>query len=294
VPTLSFLDLRDLDAPRVSQRELSFDKQDSWGWNALVADPDSPTGFYLARRDYLGQVTMGTDMFSRFQYFGQRFEIDAQGTPVAKENVNLPGPLVQTWLDAGGTRRFLTSDYTYRTLSFPDHTEWHADTRLGLLRQAGTSKATLLDTRAFADASVGSLVLDGDRLFLAAQNQYYWWGYPAEKAANPPTWESTSDRLLIFDVGGNGFAGLYDQPTRTYGVQLMGMHRGKLFLRLPNDGLLAANVADPAQPQGIRFLRTLGWASHLGFNGNDAYVAAGSFGVFNMNLAAPAVIAIDP
>ena len=45
--------------------------------------------------------------------------------------------------------------------------------------------ATLLDTRTFGDAYVGSLVLDGDRLFLAAQNQYYWWHYPAERAANP-------------------------------------------------------------------------------------------------------------
>jgi hypothetical protein len=294
VPTLSFLDLRDLSAPRVSQRELPFDKQYSWGWNALVADPGSPAGFYLARRDYLGQVAMGADTFSRFQYFAQHFEVDAQGALVAKEDINLPGPLAQTWLDAGGARRFLTSDYTYRTLTFPDRTEWHADTRLGLLRQAGSSKATLLDTRTFADANVGSLVLDGDRLFLAAQNQYYWWSYPTQKAANPPTWESTSDRLLVFNVGGDGFAGLYDQPTRTYGVQLMGMHQGKLFVRLPNDGLLAANVSDPAHPQALSFLRTLGWASHLEFNGDDAYVAAGSFGVFSLNLAAPSVIAIAP
>ena len=151
--------------------------------------------------------------------------------------------------------------------------------------------ATLLDTHTFADAYVGSLVLDGDRLFVAAQNQYYWWSYPAERAANPPTWESTSDRLLIFNVGGNGFASLYDQPTRTYGVQLMGMHQGKLFVACRTTACSPRTSTDPAHPQSLKFLRTLGWASHLGFNGNDAYVAAGSFGVFNLNLAAPSVIA---
>jgi hypothetical protein len=293
VPTLSFLDLRDVNAPRVGQLELPYDQQNYWGWNALVADPGSATGFYLARRDYLGEVKKGDASFSQFKYFAQRFEVDANGAPVSKQAINLPGPLAQTWIDGGGVRRFLTSDYSYRTITFPDHTEWHADTRLGLLRQTGLGIATLLDTRTFADANVGSFVLDGDHLYIAAQNQYYWWNYAAERAANPPTWESTSDRLIALDVGGDDFTALYDQPTRTYGVQLMGMHQGKLFVSLPNDGLLAANVSDPAHPQALSFLRTLGWASHLEFNGNDAYVAAGAFGVFDLNLAAPAVIAID-
>ena len=123
---------------------------------------------------------------------------------------------------------------------------------------------------------------------MSAQNQYYWWGYPTAKAANPPTWESTSDRLAIFDVSKGKLSSLYDQPTRTYGVQLMGMYQGRLFVSLPGDGVLAADVSDPTAPTGLRFLRTLGWASHLEFAGNDAYVAAGSFGVFDLDLSQPA------
>ena len=50
-------------------------------------------------------------------------------------------------------------------------------------------------------------------------------------------------------------------------------------------------MSDPAQPSGQQFMRTLGWASHIEFAANSAYVAAGHFGVFEMKLSAPASIA---
>jgi len=99
---------------------------------------------------------------------------------------------------------------------------------------------------------------------------------------------------MIFDLSGGTFGTVYDQPTRTYGVRLMGMHQGRLFVHLPGDGVLVANVADPARPHGTRFLRTLGYsATHIEFAGDDAYVASGNYGSFNLNLRAPAVIPLD-
>jgi hypothetical protein len=290
-PTLAFLDLRNLDAPTVGQLALP-STADYWSWDSLVADPAKPSGFYLARRDYLGDLTMNGTTFSRYRYYAQRIEAGAAGTLVAGTSINLPGPLGQTWLDASGTRRFLTNDTTYRTIQYPDHSEWHGDTRLNLLRQVG-DLAALTDSHTFADTNLSSFVLDHDRLFVSAQNLYYWWAYPALQAANPPTWESTTDRLEIFDVSAGKLTSLYDQPTRTYGVQLMGMYQGRLFVSLPGDGVLAADVSDPTQPSGLRFLRTLGWASHLEFAGNDGYVAAGSFGVFDLDLTQPADVPVD-
>ena len=46
-------------------------------------------------------------------------------------------------------------------------------------------------------------------------------------------------------------------------------------------------MSDPAQPYGQQFMRTLGWASHIEFAGDSAYVASGHFGVFQMKLSAP-------
>jgi hypothetical protein len=289
--TLSFLDLRDINAPKVSQIQLP--KQQDWGgWYSLVGDPAKPSGFYLARRDYLGETRQGNQTFGRYKYFAQRYDTSA-GVLVAGDNINLPGPLARTWVDGNDTRWFMTSDNTYRTIQYPDRSEWHGDTRLNLLKQ-WNSLAELTATRTFEDMNLSSFVIDNGRLFVSGQNLYYWTGYADLMAANPPTWESTSDRLMIFDVSAGKLNGLYDQPTRTYGVQLMGMHQGRLFVSLPGDGVLAANVADPARPQGIKFLRTLGWASGIEFSGNDAYVASGSFGVFHMDLTRPSTIPVHP
>jgi hypothetical protein len=287
---LVLLDLRDPTSPSVVQAALP-DAQD-WWQRTLVDDPAVPSGFYLAHRDVVAQVTMddGT-MFTRYRYFAQRWE-SADGRLVAGADINLPGPLARTWRDGFGSRLFLTRDSVYRTIAFPDHTEWHADTRLNFLRQAD-GHALLLDARTFADVGLSSLVVDGTRLFVAAQNQYYWWGYAAEMSADPPTWESTSDRLIALDLSRGTLATVYDQPMRTYGVQLMGMHQGDLFISLPGDGVLVADVSDAAHPVGTRFLRTLGWANHIEFARDDAYVASGNFGVFDLNLRAPAAIPQD-
>lgn len=294
-PRLVYLDLEDLDAPAV--HETSLGERSGWEWFGLVRDPSSARGFYLSHRDVVEQVTMdGGQVFTRYRYYAQRWQTDADSL-AAGADVNLPGPLARTWVAGDGARRFLTYDSVYRTLQFPDHTEWHGDTRLNLLRQIGSpgggGPAALLDARTFLDQNLSSFTIDGDRMFVVAQNQYYWWGYATARAANPPTWESTTDHLMSFDLSGGTLATVYDRPTRTYGTQLMGVHQGKLFVSLPGDGILLADVANPAQPRGVRFLRTLGWQSHVEFANDDVYVAAGNFGVFNLSLRAPSVLPLD-
>lgn len=291
LPHLALLDLRDLNAPKVTEANLP--AETLWGSYSLVPDPSAPTGFYVSHRQMVEQISMGTngDVFTRFRYYAQRWDATPTGLRGGAE-INLPGPLAQTWVQESGSRMFLTQDWSYRTIAFPDYTQWHSDTRLHLLRQAG-SAAVLLDTRTFTDLSLSSFVIDSGRMYVSAQNQYYWYGYPTEMAANPPTWESTSDRLMIFDMSGGKLTSVYDQPTRTYGVQLMGMHKGSLFVSLPGDGVLVTDVSDPTRPQGTKFLRTLGWASHIEFAGNDAYVASGNFGVFNLTLGTPSLLPVD-
>jgi hypothetical protein len=109
---------------------------------------------------------------------------------------------------------------------------------------------------------------------------------------------------MIFDLAGNKLLPTHDQPTRMYNVQLMGVHAGKLFINLRGnggyygdsrfgggfgggDGILVLDVTNPAAPKGVKFLRTLGTASHIEFFGDDVYVASGHFGLYHMSLAAP-------
>ena len=114
---------------------------------------------------------------------------------------------------------------------------------------------------------------------------------------------------MIFDLTGNKLAEAYNQATRMYNVQLMGTHGGKLFVNLTGnggfykyaggqggggDGILVVDIANPAAPRGVRFLRTLGFATHLEFFGNDVYVASGYFGLFHLDLNGPADLPIEP
>lgn len=163
-------------------------------------------------------------------------------------------------------------------------------TRLSYLRlreDGGVPAAELLDDRTFRDIDPGSLLLGGDRLHVAGQ--------PTEGASrattemsSTPAPERLSTRLVIFDLAGGKLETVYDQPTRMTQVQLMGTQRDRLFLNLPGDGILVVDTAVPSAPKALRFVRTLGWASHLELFDDDLYVANGHFGVTHLGLTDPA------
>jgi len=104
--------------------------------------------------------------------------------------------------------------------------------------------------------------------------------------------EDYSDRLVAFDLSKFTLDRVYDQATGTQGVQFMGTHNGSLFMNISGDGILAVDVRDPRHPVGKHFLRTLGWATHIAFAGNDAYVASGYFGLYRMPLDGPSNLSV--
>ena len=308
---LVYLDLTNADAPTVNEVPVPNPSSTDWGAFSLVGDPVDPTGFYLGLREQVAQVK-GNDSytFTQYKFYAQRWNKSGSSFAAA-EKINIPGPLVRTWAPSSGARDFMTQDQLYVYIP-PTGTStygyYRSDTQLHLLRQVnvgGTPAAELLDTKVFSNVTLSGLTVAGNTMYVTAQQNYYGYGYyygvggiavpsgggvasSGGSSTSTPSWETTSDRLMIFDLSNDTFATLYDQPTKAYNLNIMGANQGRLFLNLSGDGILAVDVSNPVQPTGNKFLRTLGWASSMQAFGDDLYVASGYFGLDHMSLAAPA------
>jgi hypothetical protein len=282
---LAFIDLTDLANPGVKDYPLS--SSQSWYFYGLVGDPTDTSSFYLTYKVKTGTVTFNGDTFYQYKYYAQRWSWGKSGW-VAGAAVNLPGRLMKVWKNTSGQRLFLTHDYTYKKVWQQSYYTWQHSFRINLLKQVtpwGQPLAELLDSHNFGGYYLRDAVLDGNNLFVNARMDYY------TQKANKIPWSEVSDHLLIFDLSNLSLAKRYSAPTGTYQVQMMGTHDGKLFLNLPGDGVLAVDVSNPEKPVGQQFLRTLGYATHLEFSKDNAYVCSGYFGVYQMKLSSSPLLA---
>jgi hypothetical protein len=322
---LVMLDLRNPDAPTVSEETLPESQSNEWGTFGMVADPVDSNGFWVSYRRKVGEMmTPEGVVYTRYKYYAQRWEPEGNRW-TARQDINTPGRLIRTWRSGAGDRMFLSQDSAYRTVKEGDNTSWIVEHRLALLQQVqvnGKPAAELLANRVLTNLNPGGLLLEGDKLIINGKPGYnsFWGsgGGAVPPVARPgvavatgalveaPTWETTSDRLMIFDLAQRRLDLAYDEPTRMYNMQLMGTHEGKLFINLGGsggyyygaagggDGILVVDVSTPAAPRGIKFLRTLGFATHVEFFGRDVYVAAGHFGLFHLDLQASPEIPAEP
>jgi hypothetical protein len=279
-----FLDLRSPDAPVVTDKDLDLGTNSYF--SGLTVDAPGGTGLYLGYRTYVGQATRSNgSVYSVYRDFAARWELTAAAGWAQRSTLNIPGRLLNTWVNAAGERLLTTSDTVWSQVTNPttNTTTSHTWTRLNLLRetnQAGMPAAELLDGKVFESLYLGSLVADAQRLFVV--------GRRTATAATTGMTVDSSDRLMALDLSGNKLNLVYDQSMRTSNVRLMGVHDGRLFANLPGDGILIADVADAAKPLGLHFTRTLGYATHIEFAGDDAYVGSGYFGTTHIDLKAAA------
>jgi hypothetical protein len=280
------LDLSNPDAPRLATQTVS--SVDSATINAasyagLTADAVDPASFYLTTRIKVGEVVRDTTTFAQYRYYAQRWQFTATGLQPA-EVVNLPGPLVSTWLGTTGQRMFLTREQEYTRVVSSTSISYRAASRLGLLAQVsvdGAPAAQLLDRRTFPDLSLSALVRDGNKLILTAQ-PYSYYTSSADTSAVPP-----SDHFMVIDLSANWLDVAYDQPTKAYYLRMMGTQKDRAFLNLQGDGIVVVDTSKPSAPVGVTFLRTLGYATHLESFGDDVYVASGYFGINHLSLLDP-------
>lgn len=303
---LMHLNLSDPAKPQLVDYVL--ESSETWQYFSLIGDPGDSKGFYLVERELLGKETL-VDKTVTYEYrnYAQRWVFNG-GTLQAQASINLPGWLIKTWKRNDGTRLFLTQDFSYAQVQHDTYTYWQPNFRLHLLRELNAAKpvAELLDTHTFDDLNLTGLVRENDRLFIGARrgNYYSWYGgyedvvskggttvTPVEPTRaisqglkGDETTEDFSDHVIVLDLAGNTLEQRYGASIGTYGVQLMGSYSNRLFLNLPGDGLLTVNMSDPANPTAQQFLRTLGYASHVEFFNSTAYIAAGYFGVYQMDV----------
>jgi hypothetical protein len=309
---LLFLDLRDPDAPRVSERELDLGK-DAY-LSTLTVDTIDGRGFYLGYRRYGGEARRENGaVFYRWTDYAARWELEGDRW-VQRSLLNIPGQLIRTFRSADNERLLLTADSVSRFVSGQSGqpSYWASWTRVNLLREIdlrGQGAAELLDSRVFDDLQLASLVADGDKLFVNGRHGYgyLYGGYGGYGGGGvgvaPPAGvtpvgaaapkEDLSDRLLIFDLATKKLTPVYDQATRMFNVELMGVHQGRLFVNLAGDGLLIVDVTNPASPAGLHFVRTLGYATHIEFAGDDAYLASGFFGTTHIDLRGASSLPVD-
>lgn len=288
--SLVTLDLGNPETPQVTTQHV-VSKTKSRHDYSLVPDGVGTSGFYLVGRDELGQVTRDGFQFTQYRHWAQHWKIIA-GQPTLAESVELPGPLVNTWLTAEGTRMFLTRDSQYtrvtETSGSSAYYSYRSDARLALLREvqgATTVLAELVSAQTLPGVSLMALVRDGDTLLASARPYFSSYRYANEVSA-----DQASDRLVVFDLTEDRLDLAYDQPINAYDVRIMAAQKGRVFMSLPGDGIVVVDTAQPTLPKPIRFLRTLGYATHLEALGDDIYVASGYFGLDHMSLTEPPTI----
>ena len=296
---LVFLDLQDPANPAVSHRTLATQKYDSrWGYTpptkSYLSVTGHPDGLWVNFKEKVGSFTTADG--SKFAVMKSQIERYDDGALVAGPAVNIPGQAMRV-SGLSGAERFLTSDEVFSYRTYPNTTQqyWMADQRLHYAVRTGTNKAQLRSTRALSGESVSDMVGDGNMLYLTLRPSYGWYYYypyaETADAVGGTAPETPSDKLVVMNLSQDTLDERFNAPVGNWGSQLMGIYRDRLFVNIQGDGMLAVDVTNPDAPKGQHFLRTLGYASHVAFQGDTAYIAAGNFGIYEMDLgSAPSIL----
>jgi hypothetical protein len=286
---LLFLDLTNPAEPRVASKVLATQVYDNRGgyvgrqYNGLSSDGSALWATYREKAGTLR--TADGAQFTKYKSYVEKYP---DGALVPEGPVNVIGNLVRVW-HADGKDHFLTSDSSYELRRNGQSSSWVPQSRLHLLTRT-TGRATLDDTNRLGGLQLGEVVGDDEKLFVSLRQSYWYW-YAEVDVATGRSPEAPGDSLGIFDLRGGKLDQRFSGALGTYGSQLMGVNGDRLFVNLPGDGVLVVDVANLAAPVGQHFVRTLGWATHLTFAQTLAFVAAGNFGIYEIDLGSPASIA---
>jgi hypothetical protein len=286
--SMLFVDLSAPTNPAITEEKLPTKKDRTY----LDLVVDSTKGaLYLNYREKVGELKVDQVTFDRVKYYSQRWKKSYAGW-TGDKGTNIPGQLIKSWSAWG--KQILTYDKTYDMLKDGG---WRESTRLNLLMPTFSSgpqgpKAILFDSHTFTGYFIKDLVLDGSTLYINAREQYTFSPGPVPLGGWMP-YKPSPDELSIFKINFFKLQKVFSESLGTEYVELMGTHQGHLFLNMPSDGILAVNVTNPAKPYGEHFLRTVGYATQVEFAGNTAYVPAGHYGIYELDLSGGAKLTLE-
>jgi hypothetical protein len=286
---LLYLNLADLSAPQLKEHVIDGGNRDVV---ALTADATDAGGFFLAYRDRIGVTSTPQPYLelAQYKYYAQRWSPSGDDIH-ADAATNTPGLLVRTW-KSGDKTLLLSQDNVYTWAQDPNNAGngyFNADPRLHLLERRNDSTALWRAAHVFDDRYLGSLVGDGDRVYLTTSKAYrYTFATPGTggssgSSSNTST-EDNADHLTVIDTSALTLDPSFDANVGLQSISAMAAGGSKLYLSVPSAGVLVVDTTDAANPTGKSFLRTLGWGTHLEMSGDTIFVAAGNFGVFQRSL----------
>lgn len=288
---LFFLNVSNPDRPTFTQKSLGTSHYTTSGsysntrYHKLIQL--SPHQFYVVSSRQIGTFKYHNRLFRKTRYYAQPWGLnqksDGSFSWGTKTPINIPGRLIRAFYNGKGSVHFLTQDNDYiahKVTSKNNHSyyQYQSIVRLYLLENQG-SVARLKGFTQFKSWHLRGMLVDKNRLYISARRDGYY--IRTHNKINDPS--INSDNLLIYDIAQGTFKSLFSANTRTYNMQLMGVAKGNLFINLPGEGLLIANVQGKV-PVGTHFKRTLGWVSHIEFDGDFALAASGHFGVYKIDL----------
>ena len=108
--------------------------------------------------------------------------------------------------------------------------------------------------------------------------------FPLESQSSLQNWELLTNHLMIVDLVDDRFARRYEGDMGTENTRIVGVYQSKLFFDVAQEGILVVDVQTPNIPKGLHFQRTPGWTKHISFYGKYAFLSAGHFGIYTLDL----------
>ncbi|MCA9666714.1 MAG: beta-propeller domain-containing protein [Myxococcales bacterium] len=289
---LTLLDLRSLDAPGVSSIDLDGDS--ALTLVGIASDPQDDSAVLITSKRKEGSKDFSGTTFDAMRYSVQRYV--ARGGKLVADGaaVNIPGRLVKV-LSTNGQRVLLAQDERFEKQvsgeGAQQSTFFRSHPRLHLLTEApGGARARLRDSRDFIGLSLRDLVAEGRRLYVGASKAYSYYVGPilplsgtSTPAPQPSDELEEGTRLFVFDLGQNKLSQQFSENTKASNLDIMGLSGSTLLFNLVGEGVLTVDVSSAASPEPRSFVRTLGYASHVVFDGDRALVASGYYGVYQVN-----------
>jgi hypothetical protein len=286
--SIFFLDLRNPSSASLKQYKLSSDS--SLNIKNIVSDTEV-NSFLLNYSVRTGEKQLGDTYWTEHKDYVQRWHL--RGDDFVRDYViNIPGQALRS-ITENEKKLFVCLDRLYDRVSY----YWNNHPRLSTVEKVGESTARLTSSHLFKGRSISQIIVSHTKLFLTSSEAYRYDYYPTPPPSSfsaaslpPPRYYSYNQRLEIFDLAERRLKKVFEGSVDKTSISMLAHYRDKLFLSMSGSGVLALDVKNPARPIHFAFVRTDSYSFSVDFADRYAYITAGQFGVYQIDLEAGGIV----